>query len=321
MKLREWTILAVTGLCVGCGDKDKPGEPVTQPEPERKGAGTLALDGYESASLTAEGDAKAWASRVSAPVVFRNAYQMPLAVGDPDRDSSCPVQTWEGVGSKYTGGCTDKAGWKWFGTLTHGTLLENGTATTVAHYEGFGYEQPVTCGDTTTGVFKTLFNGEQTRSQSSFELMDFTLNLHVESSGLSESDCTTGSSWRGWPARPRVAPPCRSGACSARWAGCGAASAGPPEQGLEGGVSLRAGGSQEVRRRKPSAQGHCPGTAGRLAIQPLDSLPPPPPTRHHPILCMRPSAGEVREASNWPGCRATDTSPHPPGRVGLGSSR
>ena len=203
MTLREWTILAMTGLCVGCGGEDKTEEPAPAPAP--KGAGTLALDGYKPASLTASGDADTWAVMVSTPVIYLNSNlvlsQPPLMEGNPDRDTSCPVKTQEGTSVKYTGGCTDKAGWKWFGTLTQATVVVNGVAAIQIRHEGFGYEKPVKCEDNTAGLFKVLFNGEQTRSQSGSEAADFTLNLHVESSGLDESDCTTGSNDLAWEYR------------------------------------------------------------------------------------------------------------------------
>ncbi|WP_375773256.1 hypothetical protein NR798_21050 [Archangium gephyra] len=183
MRSRWLAVVAMSGVWVGCG-----------------GPAAEALNKYKQASLTSETDVKEWAERSSAPNVYAVANLAATLVavvgGSSGQDANCPVQQKDGNTTRVTGGCTDKNGVEWLGSLE---LVSEGedTGNFRYTYDGFGYQKPFTC-EGTTGQNKVVFHGTSSVTGTKAK-KEFAFDLRLESSGQQNEDsCDTTNSSGAW---------------------------------------------------------------------------------------------------------------------------
>jgi hypothetical protein len=189
MHSRWLAVVAMSGLWVGCG-----------------GPAAEALNKYKAASLTSETDVQEWAERSSAPNIYATTNVgitlVALVAGSDGQDPNCPVQKKDGNTTRLTGGCTDKNGVEWLGSLELVTDGENegeNIANVRYTYDGFGYQKPYTC-EGKSGQNKLLFHGTSSVTGSKSK-KEFAIDLRLETSGLRDEDsgsCDTINSSGAW---------------------------------------------------------------------------------------------------------------------------
>jgi hypothetical protein len=183
MHSRLLAVVAMSGLWVGCGG----------------GPGAEALNKYKEASLSSEHDVKLWAGSASAPNIYATANVAATLVavvgGSSGEDTNCPVQQKDGNTSRLTGGCTDKNGVEWFGSLEQVSEGED-TGNVRFTYDGFGYQKSFTCEDK-TGQNKVLFHGTSVVTGSKSK-KEFQIDVRLEASGQQEGTCDTSSASGAW---------------------------------------------------------------------------------------------------------------------------
>jgi MYXO-CTERM domain-containing protein len=184
MHSRLLAIVAVSGLWVGCSGSEA----------------DKALDGYKQASLSSQADVKAWAGTASAPSVYvtanLGAFLSGLAgiTGDP-QDTTCPVQKKDSTTTRLTGGCTDKNGLEWFGSMEQ-KLEKEGSENGTITYKDFGYQETSNCSGK-SGKVKLLFTGTSSVTGSETK-KEFDLDIRMDTSGLDEDTCAERTSSGAW---------------------------------------------------------------------------------------------------------------------------
>lgn len=189
MRSRWLAVVAMSGLWVGCG-----------------GPAAEALNKYKAASLASETDVKEWAERSSAPNIYATANLavtlVALTGGSEGADPNCPVQKKDGKTTRLTGGCTDKNGVEWLGSMELVTDEEgesSGLQNARYTYDNFGYQKPYTCGGK-TGVTRLAFHGTTSVTGTKAK-KEFAIDIRLESSGLRDEDsdsCDTLSATGAW---------------------------------------------------------------------------------------------------------------------------
>jgi MYXO-CTERM domain-containing protein len=187
MHSRWLALVAMSGLWVGCG-----------------GPAAEALNKYKPASLASEADVKEWAGRSSAPVIYFSS-NLPLALSGVvgsmnEQDPTCPVQKKHGDTTLITGGCTDKDGVEWIGSMEQKT--EGAQKNVRITYDGFGYKRASTCqGKTRHSTL--VFEGTSTATGSEYT-KDIEIDVRMDSSRLDEGSCTTTSASAAWEYRGSI---------------------------------------------------------------------------------------------------------------------
>jgi hypothetical protein len=189
MHSRWLAVVAMSGLWVGCG-----------------GPAAEALNKYKAASLSSETDVNEWAERSSAPNIYATtnlaATLVVLMGGSDGQDPNCPVQKKDGNTTRLTGGCTDKNGVEWLGSMElvseggsegEGENIKNARYT----YDGFGYQKPFTC-EGATGQNKVVFHGTSSVTGGKSK-KEFAIDLRLEATGQQNEDsCDTTNSSGAW---------------------------------------------------------------------------------------------------------------------------
>ncbi|HYO74044.1 MAG TPA: hypothetical protein VEU33_49040 [Archangium sp.] len=189
MRSRWLAVVAMSGLWVGCG-----------------GPAAEALNKYKSASLASETDVREWAERSSAPNIYATASVavtlVTLTAGSAGEDPNCPVKAEDGKTLRLTGGCTDKNGVEWLGSMERVTE-EEGESANVRNarytYDNFGYQKPYTC-EGKTGHDKVVFHGTSSVTGGKSR-KEFAIDIRLESSGLRDEasgSCDTTNSSGAW---------------------------------------------------------------------------------------------------------------------------
>jgi MYXO-CTERM domain-containing protein len=156
MRSRILSMLAMSWMCVACGDSKDDSKEEQKPEAQ-KGPGSLKLDSFQKGSLANAEDAKRWALMGSAPNVYFASMAPSLLSMDlegGEKDASCPVETEQGLTTKTVGNCTDKHGVEWLGSMEEVASLTGITTT----YSGFGTVKTITC-EGKTAKARTVFTG------------------------------------------------------------------------------------------------------------------------------------------------------------------
>ncbi|MDC0713399.1 hypothetical protein POL68_33355 [Stigmatella sp. ncwal1] len=214
MQARWLSMVAMSWLFVACGDDPKdPENPGETPNPAAP-----RLDSFKKGSLANGEEAKYWATKASAPNIYTLVNTLSLISSGPttggEEDPNCPVTSEEGLTSRVTGGCTDKNGVEWVGSMQ--TKISTAGITYV--YSGFGYSQTVTC-DGKSAKSKLVYDGNLkmsgTETTQGFEIqlvMDTTevdkqtcaetttvaaVDYKGSSSGASSEDESEPSTWNG----------------------------------------------------------------------------------------------------------------------------
>ncbi|OJT21441.1 hypothetical protein BO221_26850 [Archangium sp. Cb G35] len=189
MRSRWLAVVAMSGLWVGCG-----------------GPAAEALNKYKAASLASETDVQEWAERSSAPNIYAIANVavtlVALTGGSEGADPNCPVEKKDGKTTRITGGCTDKNGVEWIGSMEL-VSEEEGESSGIQNarytYDNFGYQKTYTCGGK-TGVNKFAFHGTTSVTGTKAK-KEFAIDVRLESSELRDEDsdsCETLSSTAAW---------------------------------------------------------------------------------------------------------------------------
>jgi len=185
MQARWVSVLAMSWLCVACNGEDAKDEEQPPPPPS---AAAVKLDSYKKGSVSTSDSALVWAKKASAPLMYLQiSTASSLGSSTPDggaRDPSCPVETDEGLTTRKTGGCTDKNGVEWVGSMTESFSVTGGFTYT---YSGFGYHHTVSCGDKSARG-KLVYDGTVTLSASG-ETQGFEAQLIQEALTIDESTC------------------------------------------------------------------------------------------------------------------------------------
>lgn len=182
MNSRVWAIVAVSGLWVGCG-----------------GEADKALNDYKKASLTSQADVEAWAGTASAPNVYIAAnlgafLSGVTGIGSGSQDATCPAKKVDGITTTVSGGCTDKNGYEWFGTMEQ-KLEKEGSENGTITYKGFGYQQSATCGGKSYKS-KLIFTGSSKVEGSAKK--EFDLDIRMDVSGPHKDTCAETTSSGAW---------------------------------------------------------------------------------------------------------------------------
>jgi hypothetical protein len=183
MKFRLVAVVAMSGLWVGCG-----------------GPAAEALNKYKAASLASETDVQEWAERSSAPLIYATtnvgATLVTVVAGSDGEDPNCPVQKKDGNTTRLTGGCTDKNGVEWLGSMERVSEGED-TRNARFTYDGFGYQKPFSC-EGQAGKNKAIFHGTISVTGTPSK-KEFTIDLRQEAAGQqNEGSCDTANASAAW---------------------------------------------------------------------------------------------------------------------------
>jgi len=154
-------------------------------QPSSTGGDTFAdkvLGNLPPARLDTPDHIVSLASSASAPNVFAISM-FALGIVQTSNDPACPKKT-EGAGSvRYDGGCTDKNGTQWFGSVE----ITGSQASSDVSYEDFGQKKQVDC----AGVKKdsTLAFTGTARYGAAASGFEFTVDLRGEFTGVDEDHC------------------------------------------------------------------------------------------------------------------------------------
>ncbi|HEX5748958.1 MAG TPA: hypothetical protein VFZ09_22145 [Archangium sp.] len=183
MRTRWLAVVAMSGLWVGCG-----------------GPAAEALNKYKPASLASQTDVNEWAERSSAPLIYATtnaaATLVTVVAGSDGKDPDCPVEKKDGNTTRLTGGCTDKNGVEWLGSME---LVSEGEDSRNARYtyDGFGYQKPFSC-EGQTGKNKAIFDGTISVTGTASK-KEFTIDLRQEAAGQqNEGSCDTTNASAAW---------------------------------------------------------------------------------------------------------------------------
>ncbi len=187
MRSRLFSLLAMSWLCVACGDPEeqKPNPEDTQP----KGPGTEAMNGFQKGSLANAEDAAYWARMGSAPNIYVVTLG-PSLLNAGDADGTCPVKTTvDELTKRVVGNCTDKDGVEWVGSAEEKSSFTGLTTT----YSGFGTVQNRVC-EGKTAKERTAFTGTVvmgvTGPTSATPTQTFTVNLVMDKVAADSETCT-----------------------------------------------------------------------------------------------------------------------------------
>jgi hypothetical protein len=185
MKARWTSMVAMSWLFVACGgDKDEQEGPGPNPA-------SAKLDTFKKGSLVTGEDAQHWARHASAPNIYTLVTAASVISSGPDTsreaDPACPVETQEGLVTHKKGGCTDKYGVEWLGSVEEKVTA----AGLVSTYSGFGYREPVTCGDKSARS-SLVYDGSLTMSSGS-KKQTFSAQLVTEAVTVEPETCETSS--------------------------------------------------------------------------------------------------------------------------------
>lgn len=196
MRSRLFSMLAMSWLCVACGDPEETGEE-QKPKPEDnqpKGPGTDAMNGFQKGTLATAEDAAYWARTGSAPNVYFATMGPSLLdmLNGGESDATCPAITKvDELTERKVGNCTDKNGMEWVGSMEEKSGFTGITTT----YSGFGTVQNVVCegktakaravytGTVVMGITGSVDNPTQT----------FTTNLVAETVAADRDTCVETS--------------------------------------------------------------------------------------------------------------------------------
>ncbi|ADO69433.1 uncharacterized protein STAUR_1629 [Stigmatella aurantiaca DW4/3-1] len=176
-------------LFVACGDDPKDSEnPDQTPNPA-----TEKLNSFKKGSLSNGEDAKYWATKASAPNIYTLVNTASLISSGPsngeETDPNCPVTTTESLTTRTKGGCTDKNGVEWVGSMEV-KIGMSGTITYV--YSGFGFSQTVTC-DGKSAKSKLIYDGSL-KTSATGTTQGFEALIVMDALEVDEQTCETTAS-------------------------------------------------------------------------------------------------------------------------------